>query len=381
MLQVYDRVLPSGSVPTLIGLGLLVVFLYAFQGVLEALRMRILTWTSAVIDEHVGRRIHDISAQLPLRSRGSADGSLAQRDLDQVRSYLSSVGPIVFFDLPWMPLYLGICFLFHFWIGVLATAGAILLCSLTYLTECFTVAPPGEQRVTLSDVTFELEAGQALGIIGPSASGKSTHARTLVGAWSPLRGKVRLDGAPLDRWSPASLGPHIGYLPQDIELLAGSVSENISRFEEEPDPAAIFAAAQAAGVHEMILRLTDGYETQIGDSGAVLSAGQRQRIALARALYGNPFLVVLDEPNSNLDAEGDAALTEAILSVRARGGIAVIVAHRPSALSAVDHFLAMANGRVQSFGTKEEVLGKVLQRPAVAGGLRVMPASDGRLSS
>lgn len=539
MLQVYDRVIPSRSVPTLIGLCILVVLLYAFQGVLDALRMRILTWTSAVIDERVGRRVHDISAQLPLRTRASVDGSLAQRDLDQVRGYLSSVGPTVFFDLPWMPLYLGLCFLFHFWIGVLATAGAVLLCSLTFLTERFTVeparqaskaaaernvlaetsrrntevlqamgfahrvgarwervngelqtsqrrvsnvagglgsaskilrmilqsailavgawlvihgqatggimiassimmsralapvelaigswkgfvgarqswgrltkllasmpereaplplpapkakltvegisvAPPGEQRMTLTDVSFELGAGQALGIIGPSASGKSTLARALVGVWPPLRGKVRLDGAPLDRWSPASLGPHIGYLPQDIELLAGSVAENIARFEEQPDPAAIIAAAQAAGVHEMILRLSEGYETQIGESGTVLSAGQRQRVALARALYGNPFLVVLDEPNSNLDAEGEAALTEAILSIRARGGVAVIVAHRPSALAGVDHVLAMANGRVQSFGTKEEVLGKVLQRPAVAGGLRVMPASDGRLGS
>jgi ABC-type protease/lipase transport system fused ATPase/permease subunit len=186
-----------------------------------------------------------------------------------------------------------------------------------------------------------------------------------VGVWTPARGKVRLDGAALEQWDPEALGRHIGYLPQDVELFAGTVAQNIARFEPEAQAEAIIAAAQAAGVHDLILRLPDGYETQIGEGGLSLSAGQRQRIALARALYGEPFLVVLDEPNSNLDAEGEHALTQAMLGVRARGGVVVVVAHRPSALASVDWVLMMAEGRVQAFGPKDEVLSKVL-RPVSA---------------
>ena len=159
-----------------------------------------------------------------------------------------------------------------------------------------------------------------------------------------MRGKIRLDGAALDQWAPEALGRHIGYLPQDVELFAGTVAENIARFEPDPDAEAIIAAAKAAGVHDLILRLPDGYDTQIGEGGTALSAGQRQRIALARALYGDPFLVVLDEPNSNLDAEGEQALTQAILGARARGGIVIVIAHRPSALAGVDLVLVMAEG-------------------------------------
>ena len=184
----------------------------------------------------------------------------------------------------------------------------------------------------------------------------------LVGYWAPAQGKVCLDGASLDQWAPDMLGRYIGYLPQDVELLSGTVAQNISRFEPDAEPEAIRAAAAAAGVHEMIVSLPDGYDTQIGERGAVLSAGQAQRIALARALYRDPFLVVLDEPNSNLDAEGDAALTQAILSIRARGGIVVVIAHRPSAIAGVDLLLAMREGRAVAFGPKDEVLAKVLQR-------------------
>ena len=230
--------------------------------------------------------------------------------------------------------------------------------------EAISGTPPGEQKLVVKDVAFAVEAGHAVGVIGPSAAGKSSLARLLVGVWQPARGKIRLDGAALDQWSPEQLGPHIGYLPQDVELFDGTVAENIARFDPDADAAATVAAARTAGVHDLILRLPDGYETRIGEGGAALSAGQRQRVALARAVYGKPFLLVLDEPNSNLDAEGDEALTQAIRNVCARGGIVVVIAHRPSALAAVDLVLVMSDGCAQAFGPKDEVLGKVLRPQA-----------------
>jgi ATP-binding cassette subfamily C protein len=216
----------------------------------------------------------------------------------------------------------------------------------------------------LSDISFRLAKGQGLGVIGPSASGKSSLARLLVGVWQPARGKVCLDGAALDQWSPDALGSHIGYLPQNIELFAGTIAENIGRFSVEVDAAKVIAAAQTAGAHDLILSLPQGYETPIGESGSSLSAGQRQRVALARALYGDPFLVVLDEPNSNLDEEGERALTNAIASVRRRGGIIVVIAHRPSALAAVEQVLVLAEGQQKRFGPKDEVLRAVLRQVA-----------------
>jgi ATP-binding cassette subfamily C protein len=211
-----------------------------------------------------------------------------------------------------------------------------------------------------------------------------------------MGGSIRLDGATLDQWTTDDLGRHIGYLPQDVSLFAGTIAENIARFDPEATSEAILAAAKSAGVHDMIVQLPDGYQTVVGEGGAGLSAGQRQRIALARALYGDPFLVVLDEPNSNLDAAGEAALTQAIQSIRARGGIAIVIAHRPAALAAVDKVLAMAKGQVQAFGPKAEVLRQVLQAaphpaaqaspppvqqaarpPLSASGLRVVVDSDG----
>lgn len=239
------------------------------------------------------------------------------------------------------------------------------------------VAPPGSERIVVQDVSFSLQSGHGLGIIGPSGSGKSSLARVLIGVWQPVRGRVRLDGASLDQWSVDALGPHIGYLPQDVELLAGTVAQNIARFASPPDADAVIAAASAAGVHDLIVNLPEGYETLVGEGGSGLSAGQAQRIALARALYGNPFLVVLDEPNSNLDAEGDEALSRAIMGVRARGGIVVVVAHRPSAIVSVDQLLMMSQGRAQAFGPKEEVLAKVKQRDGGGGQrpLKVVPES------
>ena len=238
------------------------------------------------------------------------------------------------------------------------------------------VAPPGEQKPVINAVSFALSAGEGLGIIGPSGSGKSTLARGLVGVWQPFSnaGNVRLDGATLDQWTSDTLGRHIGYLPQDVALFSGSVAENIARFDPDASSDAVVAAAMAAGVHDLIVQLPEGYQTIIGEGGTGLSAGQRQRIALARALYGDPFLVVLDEPNSNLDVAGEAALTDAIRSVRARGGIAIIIAHRPAALAAVDTVLMMGKGQVQAFGPKSEVLKMILQPvPATAQPSRSRP--------
>lgn len=514
MLEVYDRVLPSRSVPTLVGLVILAGGLYVAQGVLDLLRGRILVRIGMSLDEVLSPRVFETVVRLPLVSGGRGEGLQPLRDLDAVRAFLSGMGPGALFDLPWLPLYLAICFAFHPLIGVTALVGAIILATLTVLTEWFTqapwreataqaarrsdlaaagrrnaevlvamgmagrmtqrwteanqtylegnrrasdvagglgalakvlrmmlqsavlavgawlvinqqatagiiiagsilsaralapvdlaianwkgfvaarqswrrlnvlfaalpmrsaptllqdparrltvenlgVVPPGSQQVAVGDVSFELEAGQGLGVIGPSGSGKSSLARALVGVWAPQRGAVRLDGATLDQWSPEVLGRHIGYLPQDVELFAGTIAQNIARFDREARPEAIIAAAKQAGIHELIVSMREGYDSQIGEQGCVLSAGQAQRVALARALFGEPFLLVLDEPNSNLDRDGDEALTAAVLAVRARGGIVVVVAHRPVGLAGVDHVLVMAGGRRQAFGSKEAVL-------------------------
>lgn len=226
------------------------------------------------------------------------------------------------------------------------------------------VTVPGTQQVVVAGVDFTLRAGDGLAILGPSAAGKSSLARALLGLWPAARGAIRLDGATLDQWRSDALGESIGYLPQSVELLSGSVAENIGRFDPDLSSGKIIAAAQAAGVHEMIVALPQGYETQVGQEGRNLSGGQQQRIALARALYGDPFLVLLDEPNSNLDAEGDAALSRAIKFIRARGGIAILIAHRPSALTNIGHVLHLQDGRMQAFGPKDEILQKLM---AVAG--------------
>jgi ATP-binding cassette subfamily C protein PrsD len=533
MLEVYDRVLPSRSVPTLIGLVILAGGLYAALGLLDLIRARILVRIGARLDETLSGRVYETIVRLPLKIGNRNEGLQPLRDLDSLRSFLSGSGPTALFDLPWLPVYLIICFLFHPYIGLAALFGAIILGVITFLTETMTrdpmraatgfamtrtalaetsrrnaevlaamgmtgrisvlwadanakylaaqqrasdvaggfgsaskvlrmmlqsgvlavgaylviyqqatagiiiagsilsaralapvdmaianwrgfvgarqgwkrltdllallptqappmelrspsqsvvvesasVVPPGTDKVVVQDANLILQAGNGLGIIGPSGSGKSSLARMLVGVWRPVRGRIRLDGAALDQWSPELLGGHIGYLPQDVELLAGTVAQNIGRFLEPQNAEAIIAAATAAGVHDLIVGLPNGYETQVGESGTALSAGQAQRVALARALYGDPFLVVLDEPNSNLDAEGDEALSRAITSVRARGGIVVVVAHRPSAIAGVDLLLMMTQGRVQAFGPKDEVLSKVLQRDGTppARGLKVVP--------
>lgn len=227
----------------------------------------------------------------------------------------------------------------------------------SFSCENVTIASPGSGSVVIGDVTFTVNAGQALGIIGPSGGGKSTLARGSVGVWPLVRGTVRLDGADIKQWDPERLGKHVGYVPQDVALFDGTISENICRLDPEPDAQKILTAARAAGVHELIVRLPDGYQTELGPQGVSLSAGQRQRVALARALYDNPFLVVLDEPNSNLDHEGDIALNEAIEGIKARGAVAIVIAHRPSAIAACDLIGIIKEGRLAAFGPKEEILG------------------------
>jgi PrtD family type I secretion system ABC transporter len=532
MLEVYDRVLPSRSIPTLVGLTILTAVLFGFQALLEITRSRLLVRVGNQLGYALGPRLYDLIIQLQTRSKTAVDAAQPIRDLDTVRSFCSGTGPNALFDMPWVPFYLAICFAFHFLIGVTALCGAIVLIGLTLATEflgrgpikaaaehsalrnrlvetgkrnaevvtamgmsdrliarwravsadylvqqkhandvssgfgaagrvlrmmlqsavlaigaylviqqeasagiiiassiltgralapidlaianwkgfaaarmswrrlsqllaavpvaplplqlpcpcqsltveALSVMPPGTQKITAQDITFGLKAGSVLGVIGPSASGKSTLVRALVGVWRPVRGGVRLDGAMLEQWSASGLGRLIGYLPQDVELIEGTIAANIARFDPEAPAEAIVAAAKAAGVHELIVNFPTGYETLVGEQGKALSAGQRQRIALARALYGDPFLVILDEPNSNLDAEGEDALTKALLGVRARGGIAVVVAHRSSALTAVDQILVMGRGFQQAFGPKEEILSKAVRRePPMAAPLKVVP--------
>jgi ATP-binding cassette subfamily C protein len=532
MLEVYDRVLPSRSVPTLVGLAIITALLFVFQGILELTRGRMLVRIGNQIDWRLSDRVYDLVVRLPLRTRGSGDGQQPIRDLDTIRSVLSGSGPAALFDLPWLPFYLAICFAFHPLIGATALGGVLVLVILTLLTdrlsrrsvqeassyaaarnrlaeasrrnaevlvsmamsarllarwrqlgvayrkqqktagdisggfgatgrmlrmmlqsavlavgaylvihqeasggiiiassiltgralapvdlaignwrnfiaarqswqrlekllallpaasvqlplpaptrtlvvEKLSVTAPESERLLVADVSLFLKAGSAVGIIGASGSGKSSLVRALVGAWRPSRGVVRLDGASLEQWPPEALGNHVGYLPQDVELFEGTIAENIARFTPEAPMDQVLAAANAAGIHHLIVSMPEGYNSQIGEQGTLLSAGQKQRVALARALYGNPFLVVLDEPNSNLDAEGEEALTRAILGVRARGGIVVIVAHRSSALIAVDFVMSMVQGRQHAFGPKEEVLALAARRDATpAAPLKVVP--------
>lgn len=520
MLQIYDRALTSGSIPTLVAISAVAIGLYLFQGMFDIIRSQILVRIGARLDKNIAPVAHQVAIDMPRFGFSTAEALERGRDVDTVRGFLGSQGPLALFDLPWMPVFLVFVYMLHPYLGALTIGGAAVLSLLTILAEILTrrltkstqqaviarnavadsnarnaeilkamgfanravarfneandehlelqtratdisgtfsaisrvlrmllqsavlglgalltingdltagaiiaasvasaralapidlaianwknvvaaraafgrlretvvslagaaprmalpdptkslkienvtVAAPAVGRVLLSEVSFELKAGDALGIIGPSGGGKTTLARALTGLWPVLRGNVRLDDADLSQWDDDALGRHVGYLPQDVALLDATIGENISRLNPDADPAEIVAAARAAGVHEMIVRMPDGYQTQLGPQGASLSGGQRQRIGLARALFGNPFLVVLDEPNSNLDGEGEAALTLAMRSVRERGGIVIVIAHRPSALAAVDLVAVVQNGRVTSFGRKEEIVAKFVPR-------------------
>lgn len=224
--------------------------------------------------------------------------------------------------------------------------------------------PPRSKKPILMNINFALQPGESLGLVGPSGSGKTTLGKLVVGALTPGAGYVRLDGADVSRWDSDALGPYVGYLPQDVELFDGTVRENIARLDEEAAPEGIIAAAKLAGIHEFILHLPDGYDTVIGTGGHMLSGGQRQRVGLARALYGKPCLVVLDEPNSNLDIAGEQALAAALASLKEQGTTTILITHRPSVLSSVDKILVLKDGMVEMFGGREPVMQRILPNQA-----------------
>lgn len=531
MLEIYDRVLPSRSFATLIGLCVIAGILFIALALLDMVRGRLLSRAGSAIDEALASRVFDVVVQLPVRMGPSGDGLQPMRDLDAIRLFLSGMGPTALFDLPWLPFYLAIVYAFHPLLGLTASAGAAVLVALTLLTEALArrpmreatghamsrnalaqaslrnaealagmgfasrmgglwragneralasqqslsdvvgglgslarvlrivlqsavlamgaylvirqeasggiiiagsilaaralapvdtaianwrgfiaarqswarlghllaafphrpalmplpapsstlqvenvvAAPPGEQKIVLRDVAFTLTRGQALAVIGPSGSGKSSLARVLVGAWTPRAGRVRLDGAALDQWAPEVLGQHVGYLPQDIELFGGTVGQNMARFDPAADSDAVIRAAKAADVHDLIVSLPKGYDTEIGEAGASLSAGQRQRLALARALYREPFLLVLDEPDASLDQNGERALLQAIKDARARGGVIVVISHRHKVLAAADLVLALDSGRPLAFGPRDPVMQKLARPGAPVQALKPVP--------
>jgi len=519
MLQVYDRVLMSGSVPTLLALTWLIVGLMAVMGLLEWVRSMVLIRVGARLDGLLSLRL--FNATLDYASTRPNANTQPIRDLDAVRQFMTGNGLFVFFDAPWMPVYLLVLYLFHPLLGLLATVGGLILLVLALVNERATkkllteasaesmkenqyvgsnlrnlevidalgmrdrilkrwlgfhekvmglqakasdraaaitatsktfrlllqslmlglgawlaidqiitpgvmiaasilmgralapvdqmigvwkqfvgargayerlndlltkvpakartmtlptpkgvlsadgaiVAPPGAKLPSLRGLSFQINAGECIGVIGPSAAGKSSLARALLGVWPAAAGKVRLDGADITQWNRDELGPFIGYLPQDVELFEGTVAENIARFGEL-DAAKIVAAAQMAGVHEMILKLPQGYETPLGEGGASLSGGQRQRVGLARALYAEPKVVVLDEPNSNLDDVGEAALAQAVAAMRAKGTTLVLITHRPSILAQVDRIMVLREGLIDMFAPRDEVLAKFVRPEA-----------------
>lgn len=519
MLQIYDRVLTSGSVPTLIGLFGLVVVLFSFLGVLEAIRARILARMAGRLDEILRGPLF---AAVMEKARKVAPEAAAEplRDLEILRNWIAGPGPAVFFDAPWVPVYIGVILLLHNLLGWFAVTAAIILFVLVIfnerllsrshkeaagksevaqrfadssrgqagvaaalgmegalralwearkedalqlstqsadkagalsaitralrllfqsgilalgawlaigqeispgtmiaasiimaralapieqaivhwrgalsavrsarrIKELFAASPvegaektelpapkgalavkdlyclvQGRKEPLISGVNFALKSGDGLGIIGPSGAGKSTLIKALLGIWPTTLGEVRIDGATHDQWERDVLGRHIGYLPQEVEMLPGTIARNISRFDPNADATAVIRAAKLAGIHEFAMSFEEGYNTIIGACGRSLSAGERQRFALARALYGDPSLIVLDEPNSNLDAEGDQALTSAIKSMREIGSTVIVVAHRPSAINAVDQLLYLKDGRQIAFGPKESIQTQVLR--------------------
>ncbi len=516
MLQVYDRVLSSGSVPTLLALTGIVLVLYLYYGLLEYIRARMMVRVGRRFEERLRNRVFDAMSFLNLRQAAGVGGQPVS-DFSTVRQYVSGQGLLAFFDMPWVPIYLFIVFMLHFWLGIAGLVSAIVIFVLAVWTELSTRTPlgkaaaaqtkaiimtdearrnaegmhalgmrgvlrdrwasvqqealdhqtmasdsggklaaasrvvrllvqsgmlalgaylailgeisagaiiaasiimgrglapveqavgnwqqflgarksmdrlvkifaqvplepdrmqlpppkgnlevenlivmvPGQEKPLLNGLSFTVTPGMGLGVIGPTGAGKSTLARVLTGVIPATRGTVRLDGAAIEQRSIDEYGKALGYLPQDVQLFDGSVAQNIARFQENAKPDDIVRAAQMANVHDMIIRLPQGYDTPLGENAARLSSGQKQRVALARALYGDPALIIMDEPNSNLDAEGEAALDRAIRASLQRGAAVVVVAHRPSALHAVSHILVLSEGKTAAYGPKDEVMKQV----------------------
>ena len=523
MLQVYDRVLSSGSESTLLVITLLLVFLFIAMGLLEWLRSLILVRVSTKLETLLNSRLFTVSFKQALYSGGQNSNGQPLEDLTALRQFMTGNGLFAFFDMPWIPIYMAILFLFHPAIGWLAVATAIILVVFAIFNEKSTskwlqranvlamqnrsrlgknlmnaevvesmgmlgnlkgrwleqvnkvlflqskastnagfwvslskvfrmtaqslvlglgaylalqqeispgimiagsillgralapidlligtwkgfiaargqytrlnellkkvpqeeepmqlpdpegnirvenilVVPPGGKIPVVKGVNFAVEKGQLIGVIGPSGAGKSTLARALLGVWPIHSGKVRLDGADIAQWDREALGSFIGYLPQDVELFEGTISENIARFGAV-DPNKVIAAAMKADVHEFILRLPAGYDTVISGSGGVLSGGERQRIGLARALYGDVRLVVLDEPNSNLDDQGEQALMNALITLKSEQVTVLIISHRPSVLKVVDQIILMKEGVLVDYGTTANVLAKLQPQKKIA---------------
>ena len=523
MLQVYDRVLSSGSESTLLVITLLLVFLFVAMGLLEWMRSLILVRVSSKLETLLNSRLFTVSFKQALYSGGQNSNGQPLEDLTALRQFMTGNGLFAFFDMPWIPIYMAILFLFHPAIGWLAVATAIILVVFAIFNEKSTskwlqranvlamqnrsrlgknlmnaevvesmgmlgnlkgrwleqvnkvlflqskastnagfwvslskvfrmtaqslvlglgaylalqqeispgimiagsillgralapidlligtwkgfiaargqytrlnellkkvpqeeepmqlpdpegnirvenilVVPPGGKIPVVKGVNFAVEKGQLIGVIGPSGAGKSTLARALLGVWPIHSGKVRLDGADIAQWDREALGSFIGYLPQDVELFEGTISENIARFGTV-DPNKVIAAAMKADVHEFILRLPAGYDTVISGSGGVLSGGERQRIGLARALYGDVRLVVLDEPNSNLDDQGEQALMKALITLKSEQVTVLIISHRPSVLKVVDQIILMKEGVLVDYGTTANVLAKLQPQKKIA---------------
>jgi ATP-binding cassette subfamily C protein len=522
LMLVYDRVLPSQSLPTLFSVFAMILIAYAFYGVFDVMRSKMLADVAASLDRSLSGRVQAIEARIALERPEAKEQVSPVRDLDQLRAFIASAGPPALIDLPWILLFLIILTAVHYWLGVVTLVGMLGLAALTLVAErvsgrhvaavaraaakrrlladrqwrhaeiitalgmrdrlmlqwrrihheyldqqatltdttatlagiskvarmvlqsvvltvgamlvidgkatagiifassilsgralapvdaaianwkhfvgarqawarldnlfaqvpppvgertelpppaksltvdSLSLTPPGSQLTNVAGVSFQAQAGQVVGIIGPSASGKSSLVRGVLGVWKAAKGAVRLDAAAIQQWDSETLGRSIGYVPQSVELFAGTIAENIARFEVGAPSELVIAAARAAGVHDLIVQLPGGYDLQVGEDGQQLSAGQRQRIALARALYRDPFLVVLDEPNSNLDPDGEIALARAVAGVKARGGIVLLVAHRREILSVVDLLLVMRGGTAQAFGPRDEVLAKLAPPP------------------
>lgn len=516
MLQVYDRAVGSASVSTLLMLTLIMLLLMITMGGLEWVRSRIMVRISTRLDTLLSQRLFDASFKQALNTSGLNATAQPLSDLNGLRQFLTGNGLFAFFDVPWIPIYLAVMFMFHPWYGWMGIVSAVLLGALAFANEKLTHAPlqaanreqmaatalthkslrnaevvesmgmlaslrqhwsarthkilalqslasdragtmtsvsrtfrqivqslvlglgayltinheissglmiagsillgralapidqligvwkgflgarsqyarlhelllkvaaepermplpapegairveglsagaPDARKPIIRGVNFQVSAGEVVGIIGPSGAGKSTLARALLGVWPSLAGTVRLDGADISQWRREELGQYIGYLPQDIELFEGSISQNISRFGTVNAPAVV-AAARMAGVHELILQLPDGYDTLIGANGGGLSGGQRQRIGLARALYGEPRLVVLDEPNSNLDDAGEKMLAEALQKLRQSRATVFVITHRSGVLAQVDKLLVLNQGELSLFGPRDQVLARL----------------------